>query len=308
MADIVRIIAATDFSPAADRATRRAASVAVSLSGELHLVHVMPPADLLQKIFAGGLPSEADNIRIRAEKTLQERAAALTARFAIKPVCKLVHGRAHEAIAELGRSLDATLVVIGARGESAESPGAESVGGTAFKLVARSLLPTLLVRHDLYQPYGNVLACAKGVLTDRAVIEWANRLSPASLLHILSAYTVPYERRLRDFGASQSTIDVYATRERDERTRQLSALLDEFGLLAARAQLHVARGEPLETILNHAAQWKSDLLIVGQRAHAPEGLAGSIARQVASRAATDVLVVSSKTLSRTAELMNSQFG
>ena len=301
MADSVRIIAATDFSAAADRATRRAGSLASTLSGELHLVHVMPPAELLRKVFAGGLEHEADNLRSRAEKTLQERAAALTARFGIEPVCKLVHGRAHEALSQLGRSLDATLVVIGARGERADDSGAESVGGTAFKLVARSLLPTLLVRHDLYQPYGNVLACAKGVPTDRAVIEWANRVSPESLLHILSAYTVPYGRRLVDWGASQATLDAYATRERDERTRQLSGLLNEFGLLAARAQLHVARGEPVETILNHASQWNCDLVIVGQRAHAPEGLAGSIARQVAGRVATDVLVVSSKTLSRTAD-------
>ena len=308
MAEIVRIIAATDFSAAADRGTRRAASLASRLSGELHLIHVMPPSDLLQKIFVGDLQSEADTIRIRAEKALQERATLLTAGFAIKPVCKLVQGRAHEAIAQAGKSLDATLIVVGARGENEAESNEESVGGTAFKLVARSPIPIMLVRHEFYQPYGNVLACAKGVVTDRPVIEWANRVSPANLLHILSAYTVPYERRLMEWGASQSTIDVYATRERDERTRLLSELLDEFGLLAARARLHVARGEPLETILSHAAQWKCDLVIVGQRAHAAEGLAGSVARQVVSRATTDVLIVSSRTVSRTAELMNSHFG
>lgn len=308
MAEFVRIIAPTDFSAAADRATRRAASLASRLSGELHLIHVMPPSDLLQKIFVGDLQSEADTIRIRAEKALQERATLLTAGFAIKPVCKLVQGRAHEAIAQAGKSLDATLIVVGARGENEAESKEESVGGTAFKLVARSPIPILLVRHEFYQPYDNVLACAKGVATDRPVIEWANRVSPANLLHILSVYTVPYERRLMEWGASQSTIDVYATRERDDRTRLLSELLDEFGLLAARARLHVARGEPLERILSHAAQWKCDLVIVGQRAQAPEGLAGSIARQVASRATTDVLIISSRAMSRTAELMNSHFG
>jgi len=308
MAEIVRILAATDFSRAADQATRRAASLASRLSGELHLIHVMPPADVLQKIFVGDHQSEADTIRIRAEKALQERATLLTAGYAIKPACKLVQGRAHEAIAQAGKSLDAMLVVVGARGEHEGDSSAEPVGGTAFKLVARSPTPILLVRHEIYQPYGNVLACVKGVATDRPVIEWANRVSPGNLLHILSAYKVPYERRLMEWGASQSTIDVYATRERDERTKLLSELLDEFGLMAARARLHVARGEPLETILGHVAQWKCDLVIVGQRAHAPEGVAGSIARQVASRATTDVLIVSSRAMSRTAELMDSHFG
>jgi nucleotide-binding universal stress UspA family protein len=268
----------------------------------------MPPADLLEKIFVGDLQSEAARIRTRAEKALQERATLLAAGLAIKPACKLVQGRAHEAIAQAGKSLEATLIVVGARGEHEGRSGEDPVGGTALKLVARSPLPTLLVRHETYRPYDHVLACAKGVPTDRAVIEWANRVSPASLIHVLSAYTVPYERRLMEWGASQATIDVYATRERDERTRLLSQLLDEFGLMAARARLHVTRGEPFETILSHAAQWETDLVIVGQRAHAPEGFAGSIARRVASRAATDVLVVSSKTLSRTAELMDSHFG
>lgn len=308
MADIVRIIGATDFSAAADRAMLRAASLTSSLSGELHLIHVMPPADLLEKMFGGDFHGEVDTLRKRAEKALQERAIPLTTRFRIKPVCSVVQGRAHEAITQTGKSLDATLVVVGARGEHEGDSGAESVGGTSFKLVARSPLPTLLVRRELFHPYDHVLACAKGVLTDRGVIEWANRISPASLLHILSAYTVPYERRLMEWGASQATIDVYATREREDRTRQLSGILDEFGLMAARARLHVTRGEPLETILSHAAEWNCDLVIVGQRANAPEGLVGSIARQVASRAPMDVLVVPAKSISRTAELMDSHFG
>lgn len=308
MAEPLRIIAATDFSPAADQATLRAASLASNLSGDIHLVHVMPPVELLQEIFVEDHGSEADRLRMRAEKLLQERAASLKARFRIEPTCMVVQGRAHEAIMQAGKSLDATLLVVGARGEHEADANAESFGGTAFKLVARSPLPALLVRHDLYQPYGNVLACAKGVLTDRAVIQWANKLSPESLLHVLSAYRVPHEQRLIDWGASRATMDAYATRQRDERTRHLSKLLEEFGLMAARARLHVSKGEPVETILSHTMQWKSDLVIVGQRSRAPEGLAGSIARQVASRAATDVLVVPSKFASRTEELMTSHFG
>ena len=307
MADIVRIIAATDFSAAADRAGRRAASLASRLSGELHLIHVMPPADLLQQIFGVDFRSEAERIRVRAETALRERATLLTAGSGIKPVCTLLQGRAHEAIAEAGKSLQATLIAVGARGEHEGQSGEEPLGGTASRLVARSPIPALLVRQEFHRPYEHVLACAKGVVTDRPVIEWANRLSPANLIHILSVYTVPYERRLIEWGASQPTIDVYATRERDERTKLLSRLLDEFGLMAARARLHVERGQPLETILSHVAQWECDLVIVGQRARAPEGLVGSVARQVASRAATDVLVVS-KSISRTAELMDSQFG
>jgi nucleotide-binding universal stress UspA family protein len=153
MAHPLRIIAATDFSAAADRAMLRAASLASNLSGDLHLIHVMPPMDLLQKMFAGDHEREADRLRTHAEVALQERVAPLSARFGTTPTCDVVQGRAHAAIMEAGKSLDASLVVVGARGEREGDPGAESVGGTAFKLVARSGLPTLLVRRELILPY-----------------------------------------------------------------------------------------------------------------------------------------------------------
>jgi nucleotide-binding universal stress UspA family protein len=282
--------------------------MASTLSGVLRLIHVLPPQEVLNRIFAGSPQGEADALRARAESALQERAKLLAAQFGITPVCELLQGRAHEAIVRASESLDATLVVVGARGEHEGESPADALGGTAFKLIARSAIPVLLVRREIQEPYCHALACVKGVRTDRDVVSWADRLSPENLVHILSAYTVPYERRLTEWGASQSTIDVYATRDRDERTRQLSELLKEIGLPAARARLHVARGEPLETILSHAEQWKSDLIILGRRAQASEGLPGSIARQVAARAPADVMIVAPKIISRTAALMDSHAG
>jgi nucleotide-binding universal stress UspA family protein len=83
-------------------------------------------------------------------------------------------------------------------------------------------------------------------------------------------------------------------RERDERTRKLLDLLREFRLHAARARLHVERGEPLEVVLKNAAFWKADLLIVGRR-ELPNPLAagplGSVARHIAFLAPVDVMIV-----------------
>lgn len=292
MAGIARIIAPTDFSAAADRAARRAASLASTLTGVLHLAHVLPPQDVLQQIFPGSLQQEADALRSRAERALQERADLITSRFGIAPVCEVLQGHAHEAILDASESLGATIVVVGAQGEHERGAAAETVGGTAFEIAGRSRVPTLLVRSEVQEPYRHVVGCAKGTVADRGVLEWADRVSPDHLIHILSAYTVPYEERLIQWGASQSTLDVYATREREERTRRLSELLEQFGLPAARARLHIERGEPLEKILNYAAQWKADLIIVGRRAQGRAPLFGSIARRVAVHAPTDVMIAS----------------
>ena len=288
------IVAPTDFSPAADRATRRAAALASALVKPLYVVHVLPPWELLQKVFPGPAASATDALRSKAERALQERAQRVAERFGIAPQCKVVYGEAHQAILDTSHSLEAELIVLGAQGESEGVLPTETVGDTALKLAERSLSATLLVRREVQESYCDVVACAKGVPADRAVVEWANRVSPADLIHIVSAYAVPFERRLIEWGAAQKTLDTYATREREERTQKLSGLLSEFGVPAARARLHMERGDPLPTILRTAAQWQADLLVVGRRAQANPLSAGqfaSIARHIAFRASMDVMIV-----------------
>jgi nucleotide-binding universal stress UspA family protein len=190
--------------------------------------------------------------------------------------------------------LHADLVVLGGWGEHEAAVMANGLGETALKVAERSRRATLLVKREALMPYGRVLGCARGAATDRVVLEWAMRLAPEDLVHVVSAYSVAYERRLVEWGASPSTLDVYAGRDRDARNRILLDLLTDLAIPAARVRLQIERGEPLETILNTATQSKADLVIVGRRAGV-ESLApgpfGSVARQVALRAAVDVLVV-----------------
>jgi nucleotide-binding universal stress UspA family protein len=163
-----------------------------------------------------------------------------------------------------------------------------------LKLAQRSQVPVLAIRREPAEPYRAIVACAKGDRRDRAVIGWADVLSPNHLLHIVSAYTVPYEERLIEWGASKSTIDVYAAREGDGRMRHVSNTLTEMHIPAARAQLHVERAAPLQLILRNAAKFSADLIVVGRRAQ-PDPLGGgefgSVARHVAFLAPMDVLIV-----------------
>ena len=288
------IVAPTDFSPAADRATRRAASLASALVKPLYLMHVLPPRDLLESLLPGLAVMGVEALRSQAERALQERAQRIAEQFGLAPRCKVVYGEAHRAILDASHSLEADLIVLGAQGEREGALPTETVGDTAVKLAERSLSATLLVRRESQGHYCHVVACAKGVPADRAVVEWANRVSPADLIHIVSAYAIPFERSLIEWGASQKTLDAYATRERDERMQKLSGLLSEIGVPAARARLHMERGEPLPTILRTAAQWQADLLVVGRRAQANPLTAGqfaSIARHIAFRASIDVMIV-----------------
>jgi nucleotide-binding universal stress UspA family protein len=294
MAGTLCIVAATDLSTAGDRAVRRAAELTSSLGGALKLIHVLPPREMLAELFPSQTDNEIAALRTRAGVALQDRAHLVAASFAVTPSCTLSHGRAHRAILDAVGEFQAGLVVVGAQGEHGGASSSATVGETAFKLAQRSEVPVLLVRREPSQPYHAVVACAKGERIDNSVIEWADRLSPDSLLHVASAYTVPYEERLREWGASEPSIDLYATKEREERMRRLASALSELRIPAARARLHVERGIPLQLILNTAAQFLSDLVIVGRRPPPDPlggGAFGSVARGVALLAPVDVLIV-----------------
>jgi nucleotide-binding universal stress UspA family protein len=265
------------------------------LNGTLQLIHVLPPQEMLDQLFPQ-MPGKADDPRAYAERALNVRVQRIEAQFKLSPTCHVVQGRAHEAVLALSESLRADMVVLGAQGEREGVSASNTVGDTALKIAAQSLMPALLVRTEQQQPYACVVGCVKGDRADPLVIHWTNRVSPADLIHILHVYTVPYERRLVDWGASPATLDAYSTRERADKTKQLSGLLNEIGLPAARARLHVERGEPGATILQTAAQWRADLIIVGRRAGAepfPAGPLGSVARRVAFAAPMDVMIVPS---------------
>jgi nucleotide-binding universal stress UspA family protein len=297
------VIAATDFSPGADRAVRRAAAVTSLLGGVLHVLHVLPRSELLAQFLPAPSEEQITALRKRADEALQQRVQRVAADFGVTPSWALFHGQAHRAILDAVKILAADIVVAGAQGEHGRSSAGETLGETALKLAQRSAVPVLLVRRKAAAQYGAVVACAKGEPADRAVIRWADELSPDNLLHVVSAYTVPYEERLIEWGASQSTLDGYATRERARRMQLMSDTLCEMRVPAARAQLHVERGMPLQRILHRAAQLPADLVIVGRGAQSElfgRGAIGSVARDIALLAPMDVLIVPPATAATTA--------
>ena len=273
---------------------RRAAAIVSSLGGVLQVVHILPPRALFGQIFPAPLDEAIAAVRKRAEDALQRRMHLITSAFAVAPSWALFHGQAHREILDAVAKFSADIVVVGAGGEHSRPTSSETIGETTLKLAQRSQVPVLAIRREPAEPYRAIVACAKGDRRDRAVIGWADVLSPNHLLHIVSAYTVPYEERLIEWGASKSTIDVYAAREGDGRMRHVSNTLTEMHIPAARAQLHVERAAPLQLILRNAAKFSADLIVVGRRAQ-PDPLGGgefgSVARHVAFLAPMDVLIV-----------------
>jgi nucleotide-binding universal stress UspA family protein len=124
------ILCGTDFSPVSDSITKAAAAVARKQGKELLLATV--------------LVHEDPNSRMNAELQLEQDAAELRRRFDISVETVVAHGVPEQQLLELARQRRASLVVVGAEGQSKRS---RRLGSVAEHLCQTAEIPVLVVRN-----------------------------------------------------------------------------------------------------------------------------------------------------------------
>lgn len=138
----MKIVCATDFSPRANAAARVAGTLARLSGGSVELLHI---ADPLRGEFFGPLGSTGEfqeSIRREAEEGLVAGAAELT-RTGVSVTTQLIEGSVDTAILDRARTIDADLIVMGAKGRSAVAR--YFLGSGADRTVRRTDRPVLIV-------------------------------------------------------------------------------------------------------------------------------------------------------------------
>lgn len=290
MSAIIPIIAATDFSSDANRAVLRAALIARQQGSELHLLHVTAPLAL----YPGQDIGPADSAAIPAALGEQAEATArvLRERYDIRVHVVQRIGRAHSQIAEYATELNASLVVVGARGAS---PLLRLlIGSTAWRLLRVCRCPVLIVRSEPVAPYGRILAAVDFFQHSHVVVEWARRLAADGHLHLMHALEPLDESGLRAKG-----LDSAAIKQRREEIRAIAENLlanlsaGLHGEVESRVESHIESGYPSSRILESAADWSAELIVLGRqgRGGLEDFLLGSVSKDVAQAANCDVLLV-----------------
>lgn len=140
-----RILLATDGSPDAALAARRAAGLAKAFGSELHVVHVVPVSDpyYLAGEDAEG-PSLYEEDEERARKLLDKEVARIEGMGVGVEKEHLKTGEPDAEIVALGEEIDAGTIVLGSRGLGplARMP----VGSVASSVVSHAHCPVLVVR------------------------------------------------------------------------------------------------------------------------------------------------------------------
>jgi nucleotide-binding universal stress UspA family protein len=289
MKAIHTIVAATDFSPAADRAVLRAVFIAKQLGAELTLLHVVPPLALYPGMRIG---PDAETWAAAGEHAaagrLEAQAQILREHYAVRVHTAQRIGRAYRQIADHAAAMDAGLVVVGARGEN--SLARLLLGSTAWRLLRVRRGPVLVVRNAPFEAYHRPLAAVDFSPDSRAALAWAARLTADGRLDVLHVLPREDEEGLRGAGLDSQAIQ--------QRKAEMHAIADNLmaNLLAdlpVRASGQVETGSAPKVILERAAERRAGLIVLGRHGIGglEEWLLGSVSKDVAQAADCDVLLV-----------------
>lgn len=156
----MRIVCATDFSPAARRAAEIAAALAKRLRGSLALVHVVE-APIPGDVPVTGPAPRAQELVARAEEALGLEADRIGGDVPVHLVA--LYGTPVETILEYVADNGGDLVVAGHHGRAA---GVRWFGSTVTRLARHAFFPMLVVREGSELPAS--LRILVGVDADRA--------------------------------------------------------------------------------------------------------------------------------------------
>lgn len=289
-----RILAPTDFSAASLRAADRAARLAQHHGAQLRLLHVLPPASRLSLLTRAGSAARAAITRA-ARMALQQVADECGRQSDVRPSLSVLAGAAHATIARVARDDRSDLVVLGAAGEHEEllQGGA---GGTALRLLAAMPADLMIVRQDARGDYALQLIGVDLGPRSAHLVGRATELLPRSRVALASCYDLPYATRAVAYGVQPRQIAAAAIRSEATMRRELAALARAEIPRAMRAGADVLRGDPRERLPEQARRLGADCLTLGAPARElvgrrPLATFGSVAPQIVSRAACDVLVI-----------------
>lgn len=285
------LLAATDFSPVADRAVGRAAQLARDAGVPLRLVHATGDGDWLARI---ALELEEDfgleRVARAAADRLEEVRERLVAGELQAVECDVVQTSLGVALPSLLHGEERGILVMGAGGQGGWREGL--LGSTADRVIRTGHLPVLLVRQAAEAAYGRVLLATDFSPASFEAARVGRALAPGAEHFLLHALELPLDRDLAFANANPASRRAFhdaAMRRAMERLATAEADLGAGGRLT-RA---IHEGRPADTIEAFVREAGIDLVVLGVRARSrwEAHLLGSTALFATQRLGCDVLLV-----------------
>ncbi len=291
---VKRVLVATDFSPAGQRALDTAAQWARREAAALRIIHVAPTRRSLGDLWGQPARSMAELYRL-ASQVLRELAERLDPQRELDISTGLHIGRASRCILSAAEEFHADLLVLGTRGEHEQAKERPALGGSAARVAQVTTVPLLLVRRVPKTGAGCVSIAAVNLTSvSRGLVQWALKATPGGTVHVLHCHDVPFVQRLEAYGVAEGAIAVYSQEERTRRLDELSRL-SAFAPSDIQVRCAIREGDATAGVLRFAAEVAAELIVIGKHEPRPPGARssqyGSVCRNLAHFAPTNLLII-----------------
>jgi universal stress protein E len=288
-----RILVATDYSMAGQRAVTRAGQLANQHAADLQIVHATPDWNLFSRS-TSARQQHYDEITLHAQSAMRDEVNRVLSTFGVHARGEVQLGKASEVISRAIASYQPTLVVAGARGEHEPRIAPAALGGTSLKLFLRMDLPLLLVRGEDSHPYRTCLVALQVSELSRRVILWGTALVPGGDCHIVHAYDAPYIERMRLCGMNSAAIEACVVSTEAAARESLDKLVAA-AAPDSRVHLHLDHGNPLGILVTEIARYTPQIVVVGrrenERGQSPREFSGATGLRMAYHTPVNVLVI-----------------
>lgn len=278
------ILVATDFSPRADRALRRAVLVARQFSVRIMLLHALDD-ELPEPLLA----VQRDGM----ERLLTEMAAMITTIDQVDCSHRLVMGDPFRALVDMARNLKPDLVILGPHRRNLLKD--IFVGTTAERTIRESGAPVLMANGVPASNYQRILIatdlseCSLEATKSVRALGLLDEVH-VTILHVLDTLEKPMMQRSL---MPANEIEDHLLALRGDATQDLQSFLSTAGVRPDRKSVQLVELSVSETILSAARKSRADLLVIGT--HGRTGIEkfflGSVAEEVLRNAEIDVLVI-----------------
>jgi nucleotide-binding universal stress UspA family protein len=294
MHPVRRVLVATDFSSGSAAAVARGVRIARLHGARLDLVHAFDVGawQALRRLFDLGHLAGERSTEVLLRERLQALADELAAREGVAVDSHFGLGAPAAVIEARARAMNAALLVIARRSE----PAAPGASGTLLRMLRSAACPVLVIRAAPLADYGRVLCAVDLRERSRHAAALSLAMFPHALHLLLHVIDPQWEREVRGGHAEPAPLGELIASLHGLATQRLQDLAGELAAAAgpqAQVEAVVVEAIPAMGIVQHAATWPADCVVVGRHGQglAADKLLGSTALDAIHHSGRDVLVV-----------------
>lgn len=274
----IKILFATDFSPATRKVTELLKFLQIKISLEISFIHVIPSR--WKEFLSNGLCKKSALQRL---ETWQQEIS----KFVDKNKLYVEYGNAADAIVHLSQQLKSDLIVIGGMG--LDKKGRYKTGATVESVVRYAKQSVLVCKTPSVK---KILCGIDGSDNSAAALTEAIKicnLFSASLRLVFALSKIDFN----PLGMEEDEIEKQEEMYRKQKIRETEEFLKRFDFTGIHVEQHFLWGDPANVILDMAEDFSQDLIVVGAKGHSllHYVLIGSTTEKILRHAPCSLLVV-----------------